>query len=142
MSRAKDVVDLARHYGQCYWELSKARLNLLVVATSGTGYILGSGNAIDYVGLCCACAGTMMVAASANSLNQFKRLKLQRNNWDSDTYEFDEVLTKFALQKRVYEVVAKPVIEVLRLELEKRLGEEDTADRGIIVHAMEDILAN
>ncbi|CAL5331204.1 unnamed protein product [Camellia sinensis] len=70
VSRARDVVDLARHYGRCYWELSKARLSMLVVATSGTGYVLGSGNAIDYVGLCCTCAGTMMVAASANSLNQ------------------------------------------------------------------------
>lgn len=26
--RARDVVDLARHYGRCYWELSKARLRL------------------------------------------------------------------------------------------------------------------
>jgi len=43
---------------------------------------------------------------------QLKRLKLRRNNWDSDTYEFDEVLTEFASQKRVYEVVAKPVVEV------------------------------
>ncbi|KAA8538649.1 hypothetical protein F0562_028157, partial [Nyssa sinensis] len=25
-SKARDVVDLARHYGRCYWELSKARL--------------------------------------------------------------------------------------------------------------------
>ncbi|CAL5382535.1 unnamed protein product [Camellia sinensis] len=73
VSRARDVVDLARHYGRCYWELSKARLSMLVVATSGTGYVLGSGNAIDYVGLCCTCAGTMMVAASANSLNQRQR---------------------------------------------------------------------
>ncbi|XP_058204587.1 protoheme IX farnesyltransferase, mitochondrial [Rhododendron vialii] len=68
--RARDVVDLARHYGRCYWELSKARLSMLVVATSGAGYVLGSGSAIDYMGLCCTCAGTMMVAASANSLNQ------------------------------------------------------------------------
>lgn len=43
---------------------------------------------------------------------QLKRLKLRKNNWDSDTYEFDEVLTEFASQKRVYEVVAKPVVEV------------------------------
>lgn len=43
---------------------------MLVVATSGTGYVLGSGNFIDYAGLCCTCAGTMMVAASANTLNQ------------------------------------------------------------------------
>lgn len=46
------------------------------------------------------------------SLTQLKRLKLRKNNWDSDTYEFDEVLTEFASQKRVYEVVAKPVVEV------------------------------
>uniref|UniRef100_A0A5B6YKZ9 Heme O synthase n=1 Tax=Davidia involucrata TaxID=16924 RepID=A0A5B6YKZ9_DAVIN len=70
VSKARDVVDLARHYGRCYWELSKARLSMLVVATSGAGYVLGSGNAIDFVGLCCTCAGTMMVASSANSLNQ------------------------------------------------------------------------
>lgn len=45
-------------------------------------------------------------------LPQLKRLKLRKNNWDSDTYEFDEVLTEFSSQKRVYEVVAKPVVEV------------------------------
>lgn len=44
--------------------------SMLVVATSGTGYILGSGSSVDYLGLCCTCAGTMMVAAAANSLNQ------------------------------------------------------------------------
>lgn len=48
---------------------------MLVVATSGTGYILGSGNFIDYAGLCCTCAGTMMVAASANTLNQVCNLE-------------------------------------------------------------------
>lgn len=26
--KAKDAVDFARHYGRCYWELSKARLRL------------------------------------------------------------------------------------------------------------------
>lgn len=51
------------------------------------------------------------------SLDEFfvmklKRLKLCKNNWESDTYEFDEVLTEFSSQKRVYEVVAKPVVEV------------------------------
>ena len=44
--------------------------------------------------------------------SQLKRLKLRKNNWDSETYEFDEVLTEFASQKRVYEGVAKPVVEV------------------------------
>lgn len=67
---ARDAVDLARHYGRCYCELSKARLSMLVVATSGTGFVLGSGNIIDFGGLFWTCAGTMMVAASANSLNQ------------------------------------------------------------------------
>lgn len=43
-----------------------------------------------------------------------KRLKLRKNNWDTDTFEFDEVLTEYASQKRVYEVVAKPVVEVCR----------------------------
>ncbi|XP_073002318.1 protoheme IX farnesyltransferase, mitochondrial [Typha latifolia] len=68
--KAREASEVLRHYGRCYWELSKARLSMLVVATSGTGYVLGSGNAIDLAGLCCTCAGTMMVAASANSLNQ------------------------------------------------------------------------
>ncbi|PHT81326.1 Protoheme IX farnesyltransferase, mitochondrial [Capsicum annuum] len=49
-------------------------ISMLVVATSGTGYILGSGSAIDYMGLCCTCAGTMMVAASASTLNQANML--------------------------------------------------------------------
>ncbi|KAG5251982.1 protoheme IX farnesyltransferase [Salix suchowensis] len=65
------ALQLGRHYSRCYWELSKARLSMLVVATSGTGYVLGSaGSAVDLAGLCWTCAGTMMVASSANSLNQ------------------------------------------------------------------------
>lgn len=54
----------------------------------------------------------LMYAFCVFTVLQLKRLKLRRNNWDSDTYEFDEVLTEFASQKRVYEVVAKPVVEV------------------------------
>ncbi|KAL5569758.1 hypothetical protein UlMin_026333, partial [Ulmus minor] len=69
-SKAREAADLARHYGRCYYELSKARLSLLVVATSGTGFVLGSGSAVDLSGLLWTCTGTMMVAASANSLNQ------------------------------------------------------------------------
>ncbi|KAK9192990.1 hypothetical protein WN944_003686 [Citrus x changshan-huyou] len=44
-------------------------------------------------------------------MTELKRLKLRKNNWNSDTYEFDEVFTEFVSQKRVYEVVAKPVME-------------------------------
>ncbi|KAL0373103.1 UNVERIFIED_CONTAM: Kinesin-like protein KIN-UB [Sesamum calycinum] len=89
---------------------------------------------------------------------ELKRLKLRKNNWDSDTYEFDEVLTEFASQKRVYEGVAKPVVESVlegyngtvmaygqtgtgKTYTLGRLGEEDAADRGIMLRAMEDILA-
>ncbi|KOM36559.1 hypothetical protein LR48_Vigan02g270900 [Vigna angularis] len=43
---------------------------MLVVATSGTGFVLGSGSAVDFSALSWTCLGTMMVAASANSLNQ------------------------------------------------------------------------
>ncbi|XP_042438931.1 protoheme IX farnesyltransferase, mitochondrial-like [Zingiber officinale] len=68
--KAREFSEGIRHYGRCYWELSKARLSMLVVATSGAGFVLGSSSSIDLAGLCCTCAGTMMVAASANSLNQ------------------------------------------------------------------------
>ncbi|KAH7669081.1 Plus-end-directed kinesin ATPase protein [Dioscorea alata] len=91
-------------------------------------------------------------------LPELKRLKLRKNNWDSETYEFDEVLTEFASQKRVYEGVAKPVVESVlegyngtvmaygqtgtgKTFTLGRLGEEDIAARGIMVRAMEDILA-
>ncbi|XP_057423738.1 protoheme IX farnesyltransferase, mitochondrial [Lotus japonicus] len=67
---ATDLVSLTRHYGTCYWELSKARLSMLVVATSGTGFVLGSTSAVDLSGLSWTCLGTMMVSASASSLNQ------------------------------------------------------------------------
>ncbi|XP_068329239.1 kinesin-like protein KIN-UB [Pyrus communis] len=42
---------------------------------------------------------------------ELKRLKLRKNNWELDTYEFDDMLTEYVSQKRVYEVVAKPVVE-------------------------------
>ncbi|KAK3131541.1 hypothetical protein QOZ80_6AG0507810 [Eleusine coracana subsp. coracana] len=90
---------------------------------------------------------------------ELKRLKLRKNNWESDTYEFDEVLTEFSSQKRVYEVVAKPVVESVlegyngtvmaygqtgtgKTFTLGRLGEEDTAARGIMVRALEDVLAD
>ncbi|MCO5611569.1 hypothetical protein L7F22_065822 [Adiantum nelumboides] len=90
---------------------------------------------------------------------ELKRLRLRKNNWDCETYEFDEVLTDFSSQKRVYEVVAKPVLESVlegyngtvmaygqtgtgKTFTLGKLGEEDTSDRGIMVRAMEDILAD
>ncbi|KAG5251466.1 armadillo repeat-containing kinesin protein [Salix suchowensis] len=90
--------------------------------------------------------------------HQLKRLKLRKNNWDADTYEFDDVLTEFASQKRVYEAVAKPVVESVldgyngtvmaygqtgtgKTFTLGHLGDGDTSSRGIMVRAMEDILA-
>nr|AMS24205.1 armadillo repeat-containing kinesin a [Marsilea vestita] len=90
---------------------------------------------------------------------ELKRLRLRKNNWDSETFQFDEVLTETASQKRVYEVVAKPVVESVlegyngtvmaygqtgtgKTYTLGKLGEEDTAGRGIMVRAMEDILAD
>lgn len=46
------------------------------------------------------------------TIMQLKRLKLRKNNWSSESYRFDELLTESASQKRVYEAVAKPVVEV------------------------------
>lgn len=43
---------------------------------------------------------------------QLKKLKLRKNNWSAEYYRFDEVFAESASQKRVYEVVAKPVVEV------------------------------
>ncbi|KAG5117095.1 hypothetical protein JHK84_043208 [Glycine max] len=85
------------------------------------------------------------------------KLKLRKNSWGSNTYEFDEVLIEFASQKRVYEVIVKPasvldgyngiVMAYGQTRIGKtftlgQLGEEDTSDRGIMVCSMEDILAD
>ncbi len=53
-----------------YLELTKPRLNFLVVATSAAGYYLGSTGAIDMVSMAEAVAGTALVAGGAAALNQ------------------------------------------------------------------------
>ena len=53
-----------------YLELTKPRLNFLVVATSAAGYYLGSTGGIDLVAMAEAVAGTTLVAAGAAALNQ------------------------------------------------------------------------
>ncbi|PPD69243.1 hypothetical protein GOBAR_DD33877 [Gossypium barbadense] len=68
---------------------------------------------------------------------ELKRLKLRKNNWDTDTYEFDEgVLDGYNGTIMAYGQTGTGKTYTLG-----RLGEEDIANRGIMVRAMEDILA-
>ncbi|GAA0169671.1 microtubule binding motor protein [Lithospermum erythrorhizon] len=90
---------------------------------------------------------------------ELKRLKLRKNNWSSESYRFDEIFTETASQKRIYEVVAKPVVESVlngyngtvmaygqtgtgKTYTLGRLGKDDVSDRGIMVRAMEDIITS
>ncbi|XP_073009098.1 kinesin-like protein KIN-UA [Typha latifolia] len=90
---------------------------------------------------------------------EFKRLKLRKNNWSSESYRFDEVFTERSSQLRVYEAVAKPVVESVlagyngtvmaygqtgtgKTYTVGRLGKDDPSERGIMVRALEDILAS
>ncbi|KAL9422228.1 hypothetical protein AB3S75_034485 [Citrus x aurantiifolia] len=90
---------------------------------------------------------------------ELKRLKLRKNNWSSESYRFDEVFTETASQRRVYEVVAKPVVESVlngyngtvmaygqtgtgKTYTLGRLGKDDASERGIMVRALEDIISS
>ncbi|XP_024013548.1 kinesin-like protein KIN-UC isoform X2 [Eutrema salsugineum] len=90
---------------------------------------------------------------------EIKRLKLRKNNWSSESYRFDEVFTDTSSQKRVYEGVAKPVVEGVlngyngtimaygqtgtgKTYTVGKIGKDDAAERGIMVRALEDILVS
>ncbi|XP_070001732.1 kinesin-like protein KIN-UC isoform X1 [Nicotiana tabacum] len=90
---------------------------------------------------------------------ELKKLKLRKNNWNSEFYKFDEVFAESASQKRVYETVAKPVVESVlngyngtvmaygqtgtgKTYTLGRLGKDDVSERGIMVRALEDIIVN
>lgn len=90
---------------------------------------------------------------------ELKKLNLRKNNWNSESYKFDEVFTETASQKRVYEVVVKPVVESVlsgyngtvmaygqtgtgKTYTVGNLGKNDASERGIMVRAVEDIIAN
>lgn len=51
-------------------ELTKVRLNALVLATTAVGYALGNPGAIDWSALGWTCGGTALAAASASLFNQ------------------------------------------------------------------------
>ncbi|XP_078173426.1 armadillo/beta-catenin repeat family protein / kinesin motor family protein [Carex rostrata] len=88
-----------------------------------------------------------------------KKLRLKKNNWSSEMYKFDEVFTEGSSQRRVYEAVAKPVVESVlegyngtvmaygqtgtgKTYTMGHLGKSDPSERGIMVRALEDILAS
>ncbi|KAK9913187.1 hypothetical protein M0R45_037011 [Rubus argutus] len=90
---------------------------------------------------------------------ELKRLKLRKNNWMSESYRFDEIFTETASQNRVYQVVAKPVVESVlngyngtvmaygqtgtgKTYTLGRLGYDDASERGIMVRALEDIISS
>ncbi|KAL2555544.1 Armadillo/beta-catenin repeat family protein/kinesin motor family protein [Forsythia ovata] len=90
---------------------------------------------------------------------ELKRLKLRKNNWSFESFKFDEVFSESSSQKRVYEVVAKPVVESVldgyngtimaygqtgtgKTYTLGSLGKEDASERGIMVRALEDIITN
>jgi len=60
------------HYAyEQYAELAKARLNTMIVVTTGAGFVMGSsGGGIDWVKLFWTCVGTFLAAAGASALNQ------------------------------------------------------------------------
>ncbi len=43
---------------------------LVVVTTAGVGFVMGSGEVLDWVGLCWTTVGTVLAAASANAFNR------------------------------------------------------------------------
>ena len=51
-------------------QLSKFKLSALVVLTSAGGFLAGSGERVDWAGLCWTSLGTFGAAACANTLNQ------------------------------------------------------------------------
>lgn len=51
-------------------QLSKFKLSALVVLTSAGGFVAGSGEHVDWAGLCWTALGTFGAAACANTLNQ------------------------------------------------------------------------
>lgn len=64
-----------KSYFGIFSKLSKAKLSLLVVATSAGGFVAGSGEEIDWRKLGWTSLGTFMCSASANTLNQIIEVK-------------------------------------------------------------------
>mmetsp|Transcript_9635 Transcript_9635/g.27570 ORF Transcript_9635/g.27570 Transcript_9635/m.27570 type:complete len:477 (-) Transcript_9635:10-1440(-) len=70
------IVATVRRLVADYKQLSKFRLSLLVVSTAAGGYVLGSGEEVDWAGLGWTSLGTLGAAACANTLNQIYEVKM------------------------------------------------------------------
>lgn len=67
---AANLMNNPREAMKVFKQLSKARLSLLVVGSAAAGYVVGSGESIDWKGMAWTSFGTFACAASANTLNQ------------------------------------------------------------------------
>ena len=54
-----------------YVELTKPGITLLVLASMGIGFLLGSSGAIDYLNLFNAALGTLLIASGTSAFNQY-----------------------------------------------------------------------
>lgn len=71
LTTAAAVSTAPRTGWRAYLELSKARLSLMVVLTSGFGFILADSGRIDWVLLAWTLLGTTLSAFGANAMNQW-----------------------------------------------------------------------
>jgi kinesin family protein 5 len=90
---------------------------------------------------------------------ELNRIKLRKNNWNSESYRFDQVFTETASQKRVYDAVAKPVVESVLSGYNGTImaygqtgtgktytlggmgTDDDASQRGIMLRSLQEILA-
>ncbi|KAF6144178.1 hypothetical protein GIB67_004851 [Kingdonia uniflora] len=106
--------------------------------------------------------GDLNASFYSNMIGDFeklKRLKLRNNNWNSESFKFEEVFNENASQRRVHDGVAKPVVEGVlngyngtvmaygqtgpgKTYTVGQLGKDDISQRGMMVRAMEDIFKN
>ncbi|OAY81135.1 Armadillo repeat-containing kinesin-like protein 1, partial [Ananas comosus] len=74
---------------------------------------------------------------------ELKRLILRKNNWNSESYKFDEVFTESSvLDGYNGTVMAYGQTGTGKTYTVGRLGKDDPSERGIMVRALEDILAS
>ena len=59
-----------REWARAIDKLSKGRLSWLVAATAAGGFVMGSGEVIDWKCLASTTVGTYLASAAANTINQ------------------------------------------------------------------------